>query len=198
MKEICLETQGTDDAPAQARVRQVPRWISAYRRFNGILHYVAGVALLGFLFLTVADIIGRSAFNRPVAGTVEITSLALVVVVYVALAHSEDMGDHITIDLVYERVGKRAKLFLDIVSDLLTIVIVSLISFQLYHFGLRNIASGAETPVRDWPLWPFVFVASLGAALYALSTVVRVVLRLRGAPVDAADPTLDELGGVEI
>jgi TRAP-type transport system small permease protein len=179
-------------------MRQVPRWITAFRRFNGVMHYVASVALLGFLFLTVADIIGRSAFNRPVAGTVEITSLALVVVVYLALAHSEDMGDHITIDLVYERVGRRAKLFLDIISDLLTIVIVVLISFQLYHFGLRNLVSGAETPVRDWPFWPFVFVASLGAALYALSTGMRVVLRLTGSPVNAADPTLDELGGIEI
>lgn len=179
-------------------MRPVPRWITAFRRFNRILHYVSGAALLGFLFLTVADITGRTVFNRPVAGTVEITSLALVVVVYVALAHSEDMGDHITIDLIYERVGRRAKFFLDIISDLLTIVIVALISFQLYHFGLRNLVSGAETPVRDWAFWPFVFVASLGAALYALSTMMRVVLRLTGAPVNSADPTLDELGGIEI
>jgi TRAP-type C4-dicarboxylate transport system permease small subunit len=179
-------------------MRQVPRWVTGFRRFNRILHYVAAVALLGFLFLTVADITGRTLFSRPVAGTVEVTSLALVVVVYLALAHSEDMGDHITIDLIYERVGKRAKFLLDIISDLLTIVIVALISFQLYHFALRNMASGAETPVRDWAFWPFVLVGSLGAALYALSTVMRVVLRLTGAPVNAADPTLDELGGVEI
>lgn len=198
MKEDCLEPKGTDDAPAQSDTRQVPRWITAFRWSNKILHYAGGVALLGFLFLTVADITGRSAFNRPVPGTVEITSLALVVVVYLALAHSEDMGDHITIDLIYERLGKRARFFLDIISDVLTIVIVSLISFQLYHFGLRNLDSGAETPVRDWPFWPFVFLASFGAALYALSTVMRVVLRLIGARVNAKDPTLDELGGVEI
>lgn len=174
------------------------RIIDLIRQFNKVMHYLAGAALLAFLFLTVADISGRTMFNRPVSGTVEITSLALVVVVYTALARSEDMGDHITIDLIYERVGKRAKFFLDIISDLLTIVIVTLISFQLYQFGLRNLDSGAETPVLDWPFWPFVFVASLGAGLYALSTVMRVVLRLIGAPVNAADPTLDELGGVEI
>jgi len=179
-------------------MRQVPRWITLFRRFNKGLHFVSGAALLGFLFLTVADITGRTMFNRPVRGTVEITSLALVVVVFLALAHSEDMGDHITIDLIYERVGTRARFFLDIVSDVLTIVIVALMSFQLYHFGLRNLDSGAETPVRDWPFWPFVFVASLGAALYASSTVIRVVLRLSGAPVNALDPTQDELGGIEI
>jgi TRAP-type C4-dicarboxylate transport system permease small subunit len=178
--------------------RRAIRLIDVTRRFNKVMHYLASAALLGFLFLTVADIIGRSAFRRPVPGTVEVTSLALVVVVYLALAHSEDMGDHITIDLIYERVGRRAKFFLDIISDLLTVVIMALISFQLYHFGLRNLVSGAETPVRDWPFWPFVFLASFGAALYALSTVMRVVLRLFGAPVNAPDPTIDELVDIEI
>jgi len=168
------------------------------RRFNKWLHYVAGAALVGILALTVTDITGRSAFNSPVSGTVEVTSMVLVVVVFMAVAHSEGMGDHITIDLIYERVGARWKRFLDVFSDVLTIVIVALIAFQLYHFGLRNIASGAETPVLDWPMWPFVFIASGGAALYTLSTLMRLVLRLIGERVDAADETTDASGGIEV
>lgn len=124
--------------------------------------------------------------------------MVLVVVVFMAVAHSEDKGDHITIDLIYERVGNKMKVFLDVFSDVLTIVIVGLISFQLYHFGLRTVASGAETPVLDWPQWPFAFVASAGAALYALSTVMRLVLRLLGERVNAADETTDASGGVEV
>lgn len=154
--------------------------------------------MLGILFLTVADITGRSAVSHPVPGTVEITSMMLVVVVFLAVAHSEDMGDHITIDLIYERVGDGAKRFFDIFADLLTLVVVGLMAFQLYKFGLRNLDSGAETPVLEWPLWPFVFVAAAGSALYALSTVMRMVLRLMGLPVNADDAAGDEGGGVEI
>lgn len=162
------------------------------------MHYVSGAALVGILFLTVTDIIGRSAFGNPVSGTVEVTSMVLVVVVFMAVAHSEDMGDHITIDLIYERVGEKAKAFLDVFSDLLTVAIVGLISFQLYHFGLRTISSGAETPVLDWPQAPFVFVAAGGAALYALSTVMRLVLRLIGERVDAVDKATGASGGIEV
>jgi TRAP-type C4-dicarboxylate transport system permease small subunit len=162
------------------------------------MHYVAGGALLVILFLTVADITGRSAFNSPVSGTVEVTSMLLVVVVFLAVAHSEDMGDHITIDLIYERMGKRTRLFLDLFSDLLTIVLLALIAYQLYQFGLRTMDSGAETPVLDWPQWPFVFIASFGAALYTLSTVMRLVLRLKGEPVNAVDTTTGDSGGIEI
>lgn len=168
------------------------------RGFNRWTHWVSGAALLVILFLTVADITGRSAFESPVSGTVEVTSMLLVVVVFLAVARSEDMGDHITIDLIYERVGEGWKKFLDLFSDGLTVVIMGLISYQLYQFALRNQDSGAETPVLDWPMWPFVLIGSVGAGLYALSTIMRIVLRAMGEPVDATDRTEGDMGGIEV
>lgn len=123
--------------------------------------------------------------------------MILVIVVFLAVAHSEDMGDHITIDLIYERVGKGWKRVLDVFSDVLTLVVVTLLSYQLYQFVIRNQNSGAETPVLDLPVWPFVAVASFGAAFYVISTLMRIVLRLKGLPVDAGD-TGDVSGGVEV
>lgn len=162
------------------------------------MHFGAGAALVAILALTVADITGRSAFSRPVPGTVEITSMALVVVVFLAVAHSEDMGDHITIDLIYERVGDRFKAFLDVFSDLLTIIIVGLMALQLYRFALRNVDSGAETPVLQWPVWPFVLVAAIGSVLYTLSTIMRITLRLMGEPVDFGEAPDGAEGGIEV
>lgn len=189
-----LEPSGTDHVPERGGS---PRWIGWLRGLNVATHYVAGAALLGILFLTVADIIGRSAFRRPVPGTVEMTGMILVVVVFMAVAHSEDMGDHITIDLLYERAGTRLRLFLDVFADLLTIAVVGLLSYQLYQFTLRNQASGAETPVLDLPVWPFVLVAAVGSAFYLLSSVMRLTLRLMGRAVDAVDPH-DPDAGVEV
>lgn len=174
------------------------RWIDAIRRFNKIMHWAAGAALLGILALTVADITGRSGFSSPVPGTVEVTSMALVVVVFFAVAHSEDMGDHITIDLIYERLGEQAQLVLDVFADLFVLGVLALMTFQLYHFGLRNIDSGAETPVLDWPVWPFVIVAALGALGYAVATLMRLILRFMGEPVEVVDPTEGASGGIEV
>lgn len=199
VKEDSLVSPNSDDAvSANTPGLRLVGVIDALRRFNRVMHFVAGGFLLVILFLTIADIIGRSAFNNPVAGTVEVTSVLLVVVVFFAVAHSEDMGDHIAIDLIYERLGKGGRRFLDVFSDLLTIAVLALMAFQLYHFGLRNIDSGAETPVLDWPVWPFVFVASLGAVLYAISTVMRLILRFLGRPVDMVVSADAESGGVEI
>lgn len=194
---MTLESSGPERVP-DAASGEPPRWVVWVRAFNVATHYVAGAALLAILFLTIVDIVGRSGFRRPFPGTVELTSMILVVVVFLAVAYSEDMGDHITIDLVYERLGRRWKMVLDVFADLFTVVVVALLSYQLYQFVTRNQRSGAETPVLDLPVWPFVLVASIGAAFYLVSTVMRVVLRLKGAPVDAVDPTRGESGGVEV
>ncbi len=175
----------------------MPHWITWVRRFNRVTHHMSGLALVAILAMTIVDIVGRNAFRQPFRGTVELTSMILVVVVFMAVAHSEDMGDHITIDLVYERVGTGAKAVLDIFSDLFTLVVMALVSYRLAQFVIRNRASGAETPVLDIPLWPFVLVASIGAAFYVVSTVMRVVLRLKGEPVNAVDPHAPD-AGVEV
>ncbi|MEX0757806.1 MAG: TRAP transporter small permease [Acidimicrobiia bacterium] len=161
------------------------------------MHWVSGATLLAVLGLTITDITGRSTFNRPMSGTIELTSMALVVIVFLAVAHSEDMGDHITIDLVYEQLGKRLKLVLDIFADLFGIAVLTLLSWQLYHFAVRNLASGAETPVLDWPLWPFVMIGSLGTLGYVAATVMKLILRLLGEPTEAKDVT-GAAGGIEI
>lgn len=173
------------------------RFIAAVRRFNLWMHYVAGIALVGMLALTVADITGRSAFNNPVAGTVELTTLILVVVVYLGLAHSEDLGDHITVDLLYVRVGDRAKRFLDFFADTLTMAVLGLMAFQLFRFSIRQQDSGAESPVLQWPVWPFVVVAGLGALGYSAATFLKLVLRIRGEPTEIVDQVTGGVGGLE-
>lgn len=158
------------------------------------MHWVAGLALLAILALTVTDIFGRTLFNNPVPGTVEVTALVLVVVVFLGLGYSEDLGDHITVDLLYVRVGTRFKAVLDVFANLLSIVVIALMAFQIYHFALRQRDSGAETPVLEWPIWPFAMVAAFGCVLFALSIGSKLVLRVIGEPTDAeATMTLGEV-----
>lgn len=198
MKEDSLDSPRTDDVPDQGpgaeRVLRVIHWI---RCFNKLMHWVAGVALLGMLALTVADITGRSAFNDPVPGTVEVTALVLVIVVFFGVAHSEDLGDHITVDLIYVRVGKRLKAVMDVVADILSVAVLGLLAFQLWQFAERQQASGAASPVLRWPIWPFVLIAALGSVGYAVAIAMKLVLRSMGEPIEAEDTT-GEAGGIEI
>ena len=173
------------------------RLIGLVRRFNRWMHHLAGVALVGLLALTVADITGRSAFNNPVSGTVELTGLILVAVVYLGLAHSEDLGDHITVDLIYVRLGDRGKRLLEYFGDAMTLAVVGLLAYQLLRFSQRQREAGAESPVLQWPVWPFVVVAGLGALGYAAAALLKLILRARGEPTEIMDEISGTAGGLE-
>ena len=56
------------------------RIVSVLRLINRWLHFVAGLLLLVIMLMTVVDVIGRTAFNSPFRGTVELTQMAMVVV----------------------------------------------------------------------------------------------------------------------
>ena len=190
--EVALDNESTrQHGPV---VRGLLRAIGWLRIFDKGMHYVAGAALLAILALTVADITFRFLFNNPVSGTVEVTAAVLVVVVYLGLAYSEDLGDHITVDLIYERIGPRTRVVFDYFAWALSVVVLSLMSFQLYHFALRQRESGAQTPVLEWPIWPFAIVAAFGTALYAVAVLAKIVLKAAGEPTEAqAALTLGEV-----
>lgn len=160
------------------------------------MHYAAGLTLLVVLGLTVADITLRTGFNDPISGTVEVTALLLLVLVFLGVAYSEDLGDHIAVDLVYERIGPRSKQILDVFAGLLSVFVMGLMAFQIYHFALRQRDAGAETPVLAWPLWPFALVAAFGSLLYALAIASKLILRALGEPTEV-EPT-HNLGEAEV
>lgn len=175
------------ELPAGSETRRengVKKLIAAMRRFDSVMHYVAGLALLGVLTLTILDIVGRSFFNNPVPGTVEVTAAVLVVIVYLGLAHSEDMGDHITVDILYVRASPRVQRWMNLFSRSLSLAVLLLVTWQLVGFARRQAGGGFTTAVLKWPTWPFVVIAAFGSLLYALAVLNKIILTALGEPAD--------------
>ncbi len=188
-----MEQRGVEPPSAGSmtkRGRGAKRVIAAMRRFDNLLHYVAGLSLLGVLSLTIVDIVGRSFFNNPVPGTVEVTAAVLVVIVYLGLAHSEDMGDHITVDLLYVRASPRAQRWMNLVTRALSLVVLLLVAWQLVGFARRQAGGGFTTAVLKWPTWPFVVVAAFGSLLYAIAVLNKIILTALGEPADVYEDAM--------
>lgn len=155
------------------------RGIALVRRVNQYLHYVAGLALVLLMAITVIDVVGRAAFNRPFSGTVELTQLAMVVVVYLGLGYAEHEGDHIAIDIVYDMVGRGVQLLLTVLGGVFGLVVIGLMTWHLYRFAEVLSGGGYTTSVLDIPQRPVVLIAAGGAAMFILALASTAVLALR-------------------
>src|SRR5690606_4986095 len=118
------------------------------------LHIAAGVVMLALLAWTVADIVGRTFFNSPMRGTVELTELAVVVLVYLGLSYAESRDSHIAVDLLYLQLGVRGQLALRVFGGLVSLVVIALMTWRLSVFAGQLEAGSYTTGILRLPLYP--------------------------------------------
>jgi TRAP-type C4-dicarboxylate transport system permease small subunit len=173
-----------DDSSALSEASRPPtpqiKWINAVRAANRLAQKVAGATLIAIMLMVVVNVVGRRFLNSPVAGTVELTEIGMVLVVYLSLAYAEDNRDHIVVDLVFDRLPPVIRRVLASVAGIATILVAALLAWQLYNFTLRMKAGGFSTPILAIPLWLVAAVAVFGAAMFALSAAANALLAAKG------------------
>src|SRR5436853_6188470 len=131
--------------------------IDALARANGRvslwLARIAAAALAVIAVVTFGDVIGRYFFHRPFAFTVELTQIAMALVVYfgVGLVTHEDA--HISADVVVLRLRPRLRALMALATNLLAVAFVAVMVWQLWLQAEFLWAKGDTTMVWHVPLW---------------------------------------------
>jgi len=164
------------------------------QRFSKVLPRLAlGMLLLGTvgmfvsMFLGVADVVGTKFLGLPVPGTLEITESTMVLIVFGALAYTQERRGHIRVELLYNHAGPRGKSFMEAVTHLLALVYFVLLCWQgigelRYSWEIREATMGT---IR-FPLYPARFLLVVGTALLIVQLALDVISDLgrmwRGEP----------------
>lgn len=152
------------------------------------LAVLAAVLLLGLMGITVADVAGRYLFNAPIFGAAEITELLLAAVIFCGLpAVCLDDG-HVTVRLLTDRLGPRARAVELGAARLFTAVALGLVAWRLAVQGQRLGSYGEVTTYLALPVAPIAYTAAALSGLAACLTLALVVTRAghggtrRGSP----------------
>lgn len=144
-------------------------------RINYIFSRIGILVMMFLTFITVIDISGRYLFNKPLPGTIELTELALVVIVYLTLGYAEHFGEHIVIDTVYKIMPKGVRYVLFILASIISFISILLMSWQLYVYAGRMLSGGYKTGVLGIPYYPIVIIASIGSLSFGLAIISNMV-----------------------
>lgn len=120
------------------------------------------------MFLTVADVVGRKFFNKPITGTFEISEMLLVIVVFSTAAYCQLLRGHVTIDLLVERFSQKVRDIIDSVMYVVFLVTFALLSWQLYVYAIDILNQKTVSGTIMLPIYPFAFIAALGSTLLCL------------------------------
>lgn len=160
---------------------------------NRALHYVAGALIIGVMAFTVYNVIGRWLFNAPLRGTVELTEIAMIGIVYLGLAYAQHQNNHIAVNLLYQRLGRTARLVLDVFTTALSMLVLALVAWRLYDYAAVLESGGRTTASRGIPLYPFAYLAIVGVVAFIVAYASTLIEHFRGAGPD--DDSGDDSGG---
>lgn len=160
----------------QGQGRRLPLSLRIPTRVSDVLALVAGVVILGLMFLTVADVTMRKFFSSGVPGAVEINEVALVGVVFLALMAAEITDVNVRTPLVTERLPDRWANIAHIVGYLPAI---AFLAWATYLTGEEGIASWQRGDFRFGlifvPTWPGKLVVPVGLAGLTIAIVIKFV-----------------------
>src|SRR5207248_10882292 len=85
------------------------------------------------MLICFAVVVGTNFFDWPVPGTLEITESTMVLIVFGALAFTQEKRSHIRVEILYALFGPRLQSFLDMLTHLIALAFFCLLAW--YSFG---------------------------------------------------------------
>ena len=146
---------------------------------NDILEFMAIILIFAMLVVMLIDVFGRYILSSPLPAAIEIVSLLLATVVFLALGSAEEKKANIRMELIVERLPVRPQSLIGVFGSLL-----GLFFFGLLVWGLTG------DLVSSWhlketmgvivliPIWPVKVVIVLGSVVLCVNLLKSVLVLL--------------------
>jgi TRAP-type C4-dicarboxylate transport system permease small subunit len=111
--------------------------------------------------------------------------MLMVLIVFMALGLAQHHKEHISLDLAYNYFPERLKSLTDIFVEMVNLVVVAGVTWQLYEYSVRMSEGNYTTAVLELPIHPFVILAIAGTASYVLAIICdlgKAIGKLREKP----------------
>jgi TRAP-type C4-dicarboxylate transport system permease small subunit len=161
-----LEEPGSSDEPQ-----------GLFGRLLRAMSLLGGWILVALMAYTVLDVLLRYLFNKPFSGSYEITEFAMSAIVFLGIAYCGWLGGHVAVDIL-ERPLENPKLrFIPVLLTFVSALLFVAIAWLTLQEALGTMHRVSN--MMRWPHWPFQFILSFGAAMYALVLLVQTYRLLR-------------------
>ena len=131
--------------------------------FEKVLNSLAIGSTFIMMMLTTFDAGGRYIFNHPLTGALEITEKYLMVaVVFMGIGLTYRQGSFIRVELLIRHLRPKAKVVIDYLGHLLSLLLNLLLLIATTLYTLKIIPTGLTTSTLNIPLVPAYAIAPLG------------------------------------
>ncbi len=166
--------------PQQASEDGEPGTGDDQHRFTRLLRapaVMAGLLLVGIMALTTVDVAFRYLASAPIFGAHELTEIAMVALVMLAMPYCAATGGHIRVDVLDNVLGRTGRLLSDLVAGLIGLLVLGFLTWRSIVKVWDTYAYQDLSNMLLLPIWPLYLLIVFGMAGYVL-VIVRDLWRL--------------------
>jgi len=160
----------------------VPFFFSDYDPMKKLLEMLcgllAGSALFGIMALTFADVLGRKFLDNSIPGSLELTELMMVAVIFAALPLVSERGEHVEFDSLDPYLPRWLRRVQWVFVQLLCGALLLGLAWLMWRTGGQFADSGETTAQLKFAKAPFIY----GMALLCGATGIVHLLMVRHLP----------------
>lgn len=149
------------------------------QRIVSYMYGIAGIALAGIVFLTVADVFLR-LFKIPIEGTYEIVSMLGAVVIGFAVPQTTIERGHVLMDFLTGKLPFVGQRVLHLVTRLLACLTFLIIGWNLFKLGNDLRDTGQVSLTLKFPEYPVAFGIAFCCLLECL-VLLSDLIKKKGA-----------------
>jgi len=157
------------------------------KQLSSVLSFVAGLLVLILVGITAAAVFARYVLGHPFQSTEELSGLLMIWIVFLAAICCEIDDEHLSIDMVVQRLSARSRYVVAIVVSAVSIGLLAVMGWLSWE--LTQSAGLKKTQILKISWFWIYFAVAVGSVGMALAIAARLWRMLRDCRLPARLPT---------
>jgi TRAP-type transport system small permease protein len=132
---------------------------------------LCGLALFGIMALTFFDVLGRKLLNNSITGSLELTELLMVIVIFAGMPLVSLRGEHVVFDSLDAVLPKFVRTLQRYAVQALCAAMLLGLAYVMWQTGGRFVETGETTAQLKIAKAPFIYGMSVLCALTGLAHI---------------------------
>ena len=137
------------------------------------------IILLAMMMMTVADVVLRYFFSKPIIGSMEISVVLMACVVFLGIGWCALKDGHISVDIITGKLSKRGRAVLNGFDNVVTLVLALIVAWRSFVEALSAKEMEITSPILGIPRYPFVFITSFGFFLLFSAALILFIKNIK-------------------
>ena len=154
-------------------------FIRVIETISSISGWLSGIGVYGLTIVVFIDVVLRYFFSSSIFIADELSIYFMVYVAFMGAAMTMKKGAHIKVDLLYQRLSKKGRLWLDTVTMIVGTIVCFIMTYQSALWVRYTYKTNFISPtILETPMWIPMSCIPIGLFLWSLQYVVETIKAL--------------------